>query len=258
MHNWHRYQRFFIYFRENKYRQYVASGGQKPSNETTEAIPVNYVGGYLAFYRTGHKVISATNIIMNDADKIDSILPEQLKMGDFVVVRETARDLIREMADVILARSGKDGLREMAGKWKEALEIETLFYSDEEIYRNLQKAGCTKGYQAVRGWIHDDDVIAPQSKQDLEHIAAATGSSVLKELLDEVYDAAQTVRSAHVQAGRVWMDYSAFVEVGTDGWTVASKTNSHALASKQIAHTFFPGYIHTAIIHCAVRGQSVL
>ena len=64
---------------------------------------------------------------MNDADKIDAVLPEQLKMGDFVVVRETAKDLIREMADVILARSGKSGLREMAGKWKEALKIETLF-----------------------------------------------------------------------------------------------------------------------------------
>ena len=165
-----------VVLRENKYRQYVANGGQKAANETAEAIPVNYVGGYLAFYRTGHKVISATNIIMNDADKIDTVLPEQLKMGDFVVVRETAKDLIREMADVILARSGKAGLREMAGKWKEALEIETLFYSD---------------------------VIAPQSRQDLEHIASATGSGVLKELLDQIYDAAQTVRSAHIQAGRV-------------------------------------------------------
>ena len=192
-----------LVLRENKYRQYVANGGQKAANETTEAIPVNYVGGYLAFYRTGHKVISATNIIMNDADKIDSILPDQLKMGDFVVVRETAKDLIREMADVILNRSGKAGLREMAGKWKEALEIETLFYSDDDIYQHLQDAGCSKGYQAVRGWIHDDDVIAPQSRQDLEHIAVATGSGVLKELLDQVYDAAQTVRSAHVQAGRV-------------------------------------------------------
>lgn len=113
-----------VVLRENKYRQYVANGGQKAANETAEAIPVNYVGGYLAFYRTGHKVISATNIIMNDADKIDAVLPEQLKMGDFVVVRETAKDLIREMADVILARSGKAGLREMAGKWKEALKIE--------------------------------------------------------------------------------------------------------------------------------------
>lgn len=192
-----------VVLRENKYRQYVANGGQKPANETTEAIPVNFVGGYLAFYRTGHKVISATNIIMNDSDKIDSVLPDQLKMGDFVVVREADRDLIREMADMILSRSGMDGMREMAGKWKEALEIETLFYSDEEIYQHLQDAGCSKGYQAVHGWIHDDDVIAPQSKQDLEHIAAATGSSVLKELLDQVYDAAQTVRRAHIRAGRV-------------------------------------------------------
>lgn len=192
-----------VVLRENKYRQYVASGGQKAANETTEAIPINYVGGYLAFYRTGHKVISATNIIMNDADKIDSVLPEQLKMGDFVVVRETSKDLIREMADVILNRSGKTEMREMAGKWKEALEIETLFYSDEQIYQHLRDAGCSKGQQAVHGWIHDDDVIAPQSKQDLEYIAVATGSSVLKELLDQVYDAAQIVRSAHVQAGRV-------------------------------------------------------
>lgn len=192
-----------VVLRENKYRQYVASGGQKAANETTEAIPVNYVGGYLAFYRTGHKVISATNIIMNDTDKIDSVLPEQLKMGDFVVVRETSKDLIREMADVILNRSGKTEMREMAGKWKEALEIETLFYSDDEIYQHLKDAGCSKGQQSVHGWIHDDDVIAPQSKQDLEYIAVATGSSVLKELLDQVYDAAQIVRSAHVQAGRV-------------------------------------------------------
>ena len=196
------YAEIELTLRENKYRQYVANGGQKAANETTEAIPVNYVGGYLAFYRAGHKVISATNIIMNDSNKIDSALPDQLKMGDFVVVRETARDLIREMADVILTRSGKSGLRETAGKWKEVLEIEKLFYTPEEIYQNLQEVGCTKGYQAIRGWLFDDDVIAPQSKQDLEHIAAATGSTVLKDLLDQVYDAAQTVRSAHIQAGR--------------------------------------------------------
>ena len=188
--------------RENKYRQYVANGGQKAANETTEALPVNYVGGYLAFYRAGHKVISATNIIMNDADRIDSVLPDQLKMGDFIVVRETARDLIREMADIILARTKKSELRAMAGKWKEALEIETLFYTPEEIYQHLQEVGCTKGYQTVRRWIYDDDVIAPQSKQDLEYIAAATGSSVLNELVDQVYNAAQTVWSAHILAGK--------------------------------------------------------
>lgn len=192
-----------LVLRENKYRQYIASGGQKAENETTEAIPVNFVGGYLSFYRTGHKVISASNIIEHDADKIETKLPNELKMGDFVVVRESDHDLVREMADVMLARSGKTNLRELSAKWKEALEIETLFYSIDEIYAHLQKVGCTRGLPTVRSWIAGEDRIAPESKQDLEHIAAATGSGVLKEMLDEVYEAAQIVRTAHTQAGRV-------------------------------------------------------
>ncbi len=200
------YEAIETILKENKYRQYVARGGSKPSNETVEAIPVNFVGGYLAFYRTGHTVLSATNIIVNDADRIreeDKKLPKDLKLGEFIVVRETDRDLIKEMADVILEKEGKGELRALSGKWKEALSIESLFYTPEEIYQNLRNAGCTRGYASVRGWILDDDVIAPWYKEDLECIAKITGNTVLRDLLDEVYDAAQVVRSAHVQAGRV-------------------------------------------------------
>lgn len=188
--------------RENKYRQYVATGGRKTENETVEAIPVNYVGGYLAFYRTGHKVISASNIIENDADKIETKYPNELQLGEFVVVREVDRDLVKEMADVILERSGMAEKREMAVKWKEALKIETLFDTPERIYERLQLVGCTRGFAAVRSWIFDDDMIAPQSKQDLVNIAAITENDVLKEMLDQIYSAAQIVKTAHVQAGR--------------------------------------------------------
>lgn len=192
-----------LVLRENKFRQYVARGGTKPANETTEAIPINYVGGYLTFFRTGHKVISATNVITQDAEKIDTVLPEHLQIGDFVVVREADRDLIKEMADIVLDNSGKHGLREMATKWKEALKIEQLFSTPEEIYKRLLDAGCTKGYPSVRSWLMDEDIIAPQQKQDLQYIATITGNGVISELLDQIYDAAQEVKSAHVQAGRV-------------------------------------------------------
>ena len=191
-----------LVLRENRYRQYIVGGAHRAANETTEAVPVNYVGGLLAFYRTGHKVISASGIIEHDDDKIEMKFPAELRAGDFVVVRESDRDLVKEMADALLVRAGKAELRELSAKWKEALVIESLFYSPEEIYSKLQKAGCTRGYQAVRSWITDDDMIAPQSKQDLEHIAAVTESGVLKEKLDLVYEAAQTVKSAHVQAGK--------------------------------------------------------
>ena len=176
--------------------------GKKTENETVEAIPVNYVGGYLAFYRTGHKIISASDIIENDGDKIETKYPSELHLGDFIVVREVDRDLVKEMADIILEQSGMADKRAIAGKWREALQIETLFNTPEQIYERLQSVGCTRGFQAVRSWIFDEDMIAPQSKQDLENIAAITGNDVLKEMLDQIYSAAQTVKTAHVQAGR--------------------------------------------------------
>lgn len=200
------YEEIETILKENKYRRYIASGGSKPASETTEALPVNFVGGYLAFYQTGHKLLSATNIIVNDADRIrdeDKKLPNELKLGDFVVVRESGRDIIKEMADLILEKSGKADLRALSGKWREALDIEALFYSTEEIYSNLKKAGCTKGYQSVRNWLTDDDVIAPKDKEDLEFIAKITGNGVLRDLLDQVHEAAQAVRVAHGQAGRL-------------------------------------------------------
>lgn len=191
-----------LVLRENKFKQYVTHGGAKTVGATTEAVPVNYVGGFLAFYRAGHKVISVTKVITDDAEKIDTVLPGKLRAGDFVVVREADRDLIKEMADIMLSNSGKHGLREMATRWKKALEIVQEHSSHDEIYRKLLDAGCTKGYQAVRGWLADEDVIAPQQKQDLQHIAAITGSKVISDSLDQIYEAAREVRAAHVQAGR--------------------------------------------------------
>ena len=197
------YEEIELTLRENKYRQYVAGSGVKSSGDVTDAIPVNFIGGYLAFYRIGHKIISATDIIVNDGEKIATIYPEQLRLGDFVVVRESDHDLIRVIADIILRNSAKEGYRELATKWREALEIETLFYTPEEIYHRLVMAGCTRGYESVYRWITDEDMIAPQSKEDLSHIATVTGNGVIRELLDQIYDAAQTVKKAHGQAGKI-------------------------------------------------------
>lgn len=188
--------------RENKYRRYEASGGQKATVETVEAIPINFVGGYLAFYRVHHKVISASDIIMNDGAEIKSVFPDELKMGDFVVIREADRDLIKEIADMILERERNPEARNLATKWKEALTIETTFCSLEDIYKRLQDVGCEKGYQTVRSWT-EEDVICPSDKDDLRHIATITGNEVLNELLDQIFDAAQVVRSAHIKAGKV-------------------------------------------------------
>lgn len=186
----------------NKYRRYDASGKARAGLETVEAVPVNFVGGYLAFYRQGHKLVSATNIILNNAENIKNILPAELKVGDFIVVREADKDLIREMADIHLESNGKQGLREMATKWKEPLAIEQLFCSQEEIIRKLTDAGCTRGGTTILRWMNEEDLISPQKREDLEYIALVTESAVLEELLDKVYEAGKEVKAAHSHAGK--------------------------------------------------------
>ena len=189
-----------LVLRENTFRRYI-NGNSKA--ETVNAIPISYVGGYVAFYRVGHKLISATAIIVNNGKDIKTILPTDLKTGDFIVVREADKDIIRELADIILENSGMSDLRSIAGKWREVLEIEMLFTSINEFYQKLVNAGCTKGLATVKRWIEDDEIIAPQQKQDLEFIAEVTQSDLLKEMMDDIYNAAQEVKRAHMKAGRI-------------------------------------------------------
>ena len=189
-----------LVLRTNRYKQY--SNGAKPS-EIVEAYPVSFVGGYLAFYRSGHKALVATDIIVNAGDKIENKLPEKLEVGDFVVIREAEHDIIRDLADKILERSEKSELRALSAKWKEALSVETLFSTNEAIYQKLCENGCKKDFVTVRNWMTNDELIQPNDKEDLLCIATATGDDVLKEKLDIIYEAGREVRSAHVQAGRI-------------------------------------------------------
>ena len=67
----------------------------------------------------------------------------------------------------------------------------------------MQDVGCTKGFPTVKRWIEDEDIIAPQQKQDLQYIAEVTQSELLIEMIDQIYGAAQEVKTAHSKAGRV-------------------------------------------------------
>lgn len=188
--------------RENKYRRYLAGGGNRNIDEVVEAIPVNYVGGCFAFYKSTHKIVSVADIVLKDKNEIKMLLPAELEIGDFIVVREAQRDLVKEMADNILASNEKIEMRDLAKKWKDSLEIESIFSSFEEIYRKLQAEGCKKNWFTVRQWMKNEDIIAPQDKNDLRFIAKATEDAVLLERIDDIYEAGKQVKRAHVQAGR--------------------------------------------------------
>ena len=143
-----------------------------------------------------------SNIIEHDEEKIETKLPGDLRICDFVVVRVSDQDLVMEMADVLLEKEGRKEQRALASLWKESLAKASVFHSHDEIYKKLCAAGSTRNYQTVRTWITDKDMIAPQSRLDLEHIAKATECGVLQEKIDQVYNASQLVKAKHIQAGK--------------------------------------------------------
>lgn len=186
-----------LILRHNKYRQYISP----TSGDRVEAIPVSFVGDLIAFYRTSHTLLTATRLIRDDYEKIEEVKPVDIRAGDFIIERETQRDLIAETADVILENSGLTGLREMAHMWKESLNIESNFSDENTIYEKLSVSGCKRSRMTVHLWLDDNNMITPLSRDDLIYIAKATEDSVLLEMVDKVFEAGKTIKRAHVQAG---------------------------------------------------------
>jgi len=186
---------------KNRYKHYGSSGSL--TSEIVDAIPVNFAGGLFAFYSSGHKVVTVTDIIMQVDNQIQLKRPEMLEVGDFIVIRETQQDIIREIADRILALEGKAGLRNIAHKWKESLEAELLHSSVTEIYQKLKNVGCTRDFLTVKNWVMNDDLIIPQKLDDLRNIAAATNDVILFEKAELIYTAGREVITAHTKAGKL-------------------------------------------------------
>ena len=170
--------------------------------ELVSVIPVSFVGGSLAFFRTNHRLISVSNIISCDSETIEIKRPIELAVGDFIVVRETEKDIIRELADMTLKNSGKENLRELATIRRDALTIELVFCTFDVLYEKLKDGGCDKGRSTIKRWIEDEELIAPQSKKDLEIIKSVTKNESLIELKDKMPEAISEVRNAHIIAGR--------------------------------------------------------
>lgn len=182
-----------------RYKTYEGEDKEK----SVLATPVSFVGGYLAFYTSNHTVISVTKIIEGASNDFEQLDVQNLHIGDFVAIRESSRDLIRDVADQILEANEMSNARTLASKWKESLEVEMIFSSFEDVFRRIKDAGCTKGEATVKNWITDEGMIIPRDRDDLKAIAMATNDDVLLDRLDEIFDAGGIVKRAHIKAGRI-------------------------------------------------------
>lgn len=185
-----------------RFNRYVANKRDYVVAEIEKAIPVTFVGSYSALFTKGHGLQVVTDIITGESDEIDFLFVNKLKVGDFIVIRESSRDIIREVADQLLLESGELDKRELSYKWKESLNKLKKHNTNMDIINRLEKVGCKRSHATMRNWIQSDSIIMPDDIKDLVHIASATRNQELIKLKDQVYEAGKIVQEAHRAAGR--------------------------------------------------------
>ena len=185
-----------------KYKKYLHSASVQ-GNELVSVIPVFFTNGTFMFMRLGQEVISVTRMLLHGWDDIEKRDSTDLSVGDYIVFRESGKDLIREVADSLLSKSGESDAREMSSRWRQALELEMMFSSEDEIYQKMKQLGWSKTRDTLQRWITDESLIAPQTKRDIEILAKATDNAVTGEMVDDIYQASRVVKNAHITAGRL-------------------------------------------------------
>ena len=157
-----------------------------------------------------HRLLVVSDLMQGETSK--SKIPrrtiDELKVGDYVLFRESDKDIIREIADSALDQQGLLHLRQVAGLWREALrEKHYETGSDlEQLTLLLWEAGCERQPSTINNWLFDEDQIGPADRKDLERVAEVTGHAEITDRLQEIIKAISAVRGAHLQASRFITD----------------------------------------------------
>lgn len=191
------------------YSQHEAKGDER--NQSVEAIPIRYAEELIAFYRDRSALTDVTPIIETGGTAIRQHVGDinGLKEGSFVLLRETDKDVIEQLADQLYLKDNASRTRQLAQTWRKALEELYIRHNfvERKVYEDLTQHGMGKGYQAFKTLQDDPDKIAPgRNKDEIEEtikaIARALGKPSLESQSSGIADAALAVQNAHRSAGR--------------------------------------------------------
>lgn len=184
----------------SKHRKYRNQDSSTERNPAVEASSIELSDNQFMFVTENHKML----IVDSSLTKVHSFTIKDIKEGDYLVIRKSTKDIIREEADRILHSNGYDKERDIASEWKPLLE--KLFWEYNRNYPSLFKAlqgkGCSVVIQTFRMWVNEPDIIMMDKKNDLKSIIDLSEEKP-KHNVDEIFECGGIVKAAHMEAGKI-------------------------------------------------------
>jgi hypothetical protein len=191
-----------VKIQERLYRNIAIRVGN--STEERKARIIRLANGMVYFCADGHRPLIVKDLWEErDALRVSHHALDEIHPGDYLVIGESDRSVIRERVDSELERLGRRELRVLSRLWVDALEslLRALNGDFSRLVSRLALNGCTRHEATVRNWLQSSDIIAPQNLEDIRVIAKASRYEPLVSNVDRVIEAARLLRSLHLQAG---------------------------------------------------------
>jgi hypothetical protein len=194
---------FDDYIGEYIFSKYARSDyNNENDEESVEAIPIKFHDDSYGFFKETHKMI-VINELFNENGSINNKETKNVYSGDFIVMRESAKDILRDLADEILNKNDMGRLREKASEWHIILKVQMDDNVFSDVYKRLYEMGCHVSKLTVRNWINNTDMITPQKLEHVEIILALEKNSYDLKRAKEIFEAGKQVKRSHIKAGKI-------------------------------------------------------
>ncbi len=178
-----------------------AKQGDK-SGLLVNAFPIIFSNDEKGVFTETHKLTSVTGLVLSESKQPKRLVPSQLKTGDYVVFRDSDKDLLKEIADNLLERAGYGHLRKFSGRWYEPLQKFYIKHEFSCVTKRLRKAGCNVTTPTIRNWIFEETIV-PENAESILQIGTAFEDKYLIENYENIFIAGKNVQNAHIRAGRI-------------------------------------------------------
>ena len=195
---------------------------------TVKCILVIFEHGRFSFMTETHGVYVLNDLISGKrVSELTYTHANELRVNDWVLFRDSDRDLIREIADSILTETGETVWRDTANIWKKVLVDEFNNYQYKNYHymnRILKEHGLKRHPVTIKQWMWEG-TIGPHDDHDLDIIAETAHDKELSDRLQEVKEAIGKIRSVHLRASGFLMDQIRLALTGGSSYLLSGSPN---------------------------------
>lgn len=178
-----------------------SAGKSYESSDSVEVVPILFKTNEIGFFTPNHKMIDITDLCSGENDYPVYKMASRVSKDNIIIIRESNKDIISEIADEMMQKNGVLELRAKAEKWVLLLQEYAEGKSIHFILNVMEKYGVECSEQQLRNWLLGE-TICPSDIKYLVALGEMSNNDEFLHSVEDIFNAGRTVRKYHQVAGK--------------------------------------------------------